>query len=209
MRAMHGQHGILQRRAWAILVIFFASLFFASLPAFSSIDIQLKKGSDREKQTKIQLEKLLHTYDLKKWTVTETIIIEEGAIPHSHPVLTLSTRHLDSDDELLSTYVHEQFHWRLSQEREQTEAAVGELKKLYPKVPVGFPEGAISEESTYEHLIVCYFEMQADRALLGEARTAELMKFWAGDHYRWVYRTILQDEKKIAKIIHRNKLDLP
>jgi hypothetical protein len=32
------------------------------------------------------------------------------------------------------------------------------------------------------------------------------MNFWAGDHYRWVYRTVLQDGPKVADIIATHKL---
>jgi hypothetical protein len=41
------------------------------------------------------------------------MVIKERAIPHSHPVLTLNTRNLDSDDQLLSAFLHEQLHWYL------------------------------------------------------------------------------------------------
>jgi hypothetical protein len=178
--------------------------------AFSSlhIDIQLKHDNESEEKTKAQLERLLKTYDLSKWTFTDKVMIDYESIPHSHPLLTLHTRHLRSDDQLLSTYVHEQLHWWLDAKLDQTKKAEDDLRKLYPKVPVGYPEGAQDEESTYLHLIDCYLEMQADRALLGTDRTAELMKFWAGDHYRWVYRTVVADETKIAEIVNKNNLEV-
>ena len=81
--------------------------------------------------------------------------------------------------------------------------------KLYPEVPVGYPEGANDTESTYLHLLVCRLEEQADRAVLGDDRTADAMKFWAGDHYRWVYRTVLADGAKIDEVLKRHGLDLP
>jgi hypothetical protein len=178
-------------------------------PAFSQpIDIQLQHGSESEQKTKVQLEKLLQSYDLHRWTFTRKVLIDYDSIPHSHPVLTLHTRHLGSDDQLLSTYVHEQLHWWLDAKIDQTNKAEDELRKLYPKVPVGFPEGAQDEESTYLHLIDCYLEMQADRALMGDQRAAEVMKFWSGDHYRWVYRTVIQDETKIADVVKKNKLEV-
>src|SRR5215469_13548894 len=165
-----------------------------------AIKIELKHNDAPEQETRAQLEKLLRTYDLHRYTFTRQVVIDENAIPHSHPELTLHTRHLHQDDELLSTYVHEQLHWYLDGHRKQTESAEAELHKIYSKVPVGYPEGADSEESTYLHLIDCYLEMQADRQLMGAERTAKVMDFWAGDHYRWVYRTVVKDESVIRRV---------
>jgi hypothetical protein len=172
------------------------------------IDFHLQHDSESEQKTKAQLERLLHTYDINRWTFTQQVLIDYQAVPHSHPVLTLHTRHLASDDQLLSTYVHEQLHWWLDEKEAQAKKAEDDLRKLYSKVPVGYPEGAQDEESTYLHLIDCYLEMQADRALMGEQRATEVMKFWSGDHYRWVYRTVIQDEAKIAHIVKKNELEV-
>lgn len=174
----------------------------------ADVSIELKHGSEAEQQTKTQLERLLKSYDLGPYTFTQKVVIDENSIPHSHPVLTLHTRHLNSDDQLLSTYVHEQLHWYLVAHQEQTRGAEAKLRKLYPKVPVGFPDGAQDEEGTYLHLIDCYLEMQADRHLLGPQRAADVMKFWAGDHYRWVYKTIVEDEKAIAEIVRGEHLEI-
>jgi len=176
--------------------------------AADSIEIKLRNDTDAERQTKVQLERLLNSYDLSKYTFTRQVVIDEHAIPHSHPVLSLHTRHLNSDDQLLSTYVHEQLHWYLAAHDKQTQAAEAELRKLYPKVPAGYPDGAQDEESTYLHLIDCYLELQADRHLMGPQRAAEVMQFWSGDHYRWVYKTVLQDEARIAEIVKRQNLEL-
>lgn len=109
---------------------------------------------------------------------------------------------------LLSAYLHEQLHWYLEAHRAQTEAAEQELRKLYPKVPVGYPEGAQDEESTYLHLVDCYLEMKADRQLMGTERAAKVMAFWAGDHYTWVYKTVTRDEKTISGIIEKQHLEI-
>jgi hypothetical protein len=181
-----------------------------SLPFVTSdqIKIELKHDTVRERQTKAQLERLLAAYDFEKYTFTHDVIVDEKAIPHSHPVLTLHTRHLDSDDELLSTYVHEQIHWYLDSHLPQTEAAEAELRKIYPKVPVGAPDGARDEESTYLHRIDCYLEMQADRSLIGRERASRVMNFWAGDHYRWIYKTVIQDEGAIRRVIQQEILEI-
>lgn len=172
------------------------------------VSITLKHNSDRERATEEQLQRLLNTYDLRKYTFTREVVIDEQSIPHSHPVLTLHTRHLNSDDQLLSTYVHEQLHWYLSEHPQQTFAAEADLRKIYANVPVGGSDGAKDEESTYLHLVDCYLEMQADRDLMGPERATAVMNFWAGDHYRWIYKTVMQDESKIANILNQHELGI-
>ena len=179
-----------------------------SVAQIGSISIQLAHNSEREIDTEKQLARLLTSYDLHKYTFTHSVIIDERSIPHSHPVLTLHTRHLKSDDQLLSTYVHKQIHWFLEQHSEQTPAAENDLRKIYTKVPVGFPDGSDDEEGTYLHLITCYLEMQADRDLTGAERTAAVMNFWAGDHYRWIYKTVMQDENTIRGAVEQEKLEI-
>jgi lysophospholipase L1-like esterase len=174
----------------------------------AGISIELKRNSERELRTGEQLQRLLKAYDLHKYTFTHTVVIDERSIPHSYPVLTLHTRHLNSDDQLLSTYVHEQLHWYLDEHLPQTQAAESDLRKIYPKVPVGYPDGSDDEEGTYLHLITCYLEMQADRELMGPQRTSAVMNFWAGDHYRWVYKTVMEDETTIRGVVVKEKLEI-
>ena len=174
--------------------------------AQSQIEISLKQGSKDEQQTKAQLQRLLKTYDLAKWIFTKAVLIDEKSIPHSHPVLTLHTRHLKDDELLLSTFVHEQSHWLLTQNDKNAGEAIKELRVMFPKVPVGFPEGADDEASTYLHLIVIYLEYSADRELFGELKARQIMEFWAHDHYTWVYKTVLDRPRDIGKIAFKYKL---
>lgn len=199
----------------SIIVIISVALFSmarAVVPgttvASTAVAVQLKHDSGPERQTREQLERLLRAYDLRKYTFTHDVVIDEKAIPHSHPVLTLHTRHLDSDDHLLSTYVHEQLHWYLVGHKQQTDAAKEDLRKIYSKVPVGYPDGSNDEDGSYLHLVDCYLEMQADRELMGTKRAAMVMNFWAGDHYRWIYRTVIDDEAAIRKVIEQRNLEL-
>ena len=174
--------------------------------AQSNIDIALRAGSKAEQQTKAQLQRLLQTYDTAKWIFTKSVLIDEKSIPHSHPVLTLSTRHLRDDELLLSTFLHEQIHWFLTQNHKNTEEAKKELRVMFPKAPVSFPEGAKDEESTYLHLIVVYLEYRADRELLGELKARQVMEFWATDHYTWIYKTVLERTRDIGNIVFKHKL---
>ena len=100
------------------------------------------------------------------------------------------------------------FGWFLEQRHKDTEAAIADLRHIYPKVPVGFPEGSENEESTYLHILVVFLEYRADIRLLGELRAREVMEFWSNDHYTWVYRTVLADRRDIARIIAAHNLSM-
>lgn len=161
-----------------------------------------------ERATETQLRRLLAEHDVERWIETRHVIIDEEAIPHSHPVLTLHARHLEQDDALLSTFVHEQTHRWLDDRDDALARAVDALRARYPEVPVGFPEGAQSDRSTYEHLVVCWLEIDAMRRVLGAERAGALLAFWAGDHYRWVYRTLQSeaDWDAVGAIVRANGL---
>jgi len=193
----------LNRRA-----LFFAIALAMSQAAFgqANLEITLKQNTPEEARTRDQLRRLLATYDLSPWIYTTAIVIDERAIPFSHPVLTLHTRHAKDDELLLSTFVHEQFHWFLAERREPTELAIADLRKLFPTVPAGGTAGARDEYSTYLHLLVCYLEQQADLRILGELKTKQVMDFWATEHYTWVYETVIGRSREIGQIVRERKL---
>lgn len=186
-------------------IIFLFLLLPRILPAQDLI-ISLKNNSAAEVQTKEQLLRLVKQYAVSKWIFTHTIIVEEKSIPHSHPILTLSTRHIKDDELLLSTFLHEQFHWYLSAKRNETIAAVAALKILFPIVPTGYPEGGVDEESTYTHILVCALEYSAIRQIFGELKARQVMDFFAHDHYRWIYRTVLEHAPAIYELMRNYKL---
>jgi hypothetical protein len=155
-----------------------AALTLLSLPTFAAdpVEIQTAHHSPREQQEKQELEQLVKKYDVSKYTFTCTVVIEERAMNHAFPVLTLNVRFVGSDDELLSSFLHEQLHWYLAQRRAAMEDSVRQLKTMYPHAPVGLPEGADSEYSTYGHVVDCYLEIQADRQLIGPERADRVIK---------------------------------
>lgn len=176
-------------------------------PTGPALDIRLAHGTDTEAKTREQLLRLVGEYPVSKWIFTREILIDKDQIPHSHPVLTLHTRHLGQDDQLLSTFVHEEIHWFEEEHPAAKRAAIAELKKLYPVLPVGYPDGAQDEESDYLHIIVCYDEYQAMKDLVGPERAKAVFEFWAGDHYRAIYRIVLEHEEKVGALVHRYHLE--
>lgn len=195
-----------KRAAISTIITLAALLVLSSSVIAEPVDIQTAHHSPREQQEKQELEQLLKKYDVNKYTFTHTLIIEERAMNHAFPVLTLNVHFLGADDELLSSFLHEQLHWYLAQHRPAMEDAVRQLKAMYPHAPVGLPEGADTEYSTYGHLIDCYLEIQADRALIGPERTDKVIKNkpW----YTWIYKTILQDEDKISALVKEQHLEM-
>lgn len=174
-----------------------------------SLEITTKSGSPRETETKAQVERLIKQHNLSKWYFTKKIVIEDNVIPHSHPVLTLSTRHLKDDELAVSTFVHEQLHWWVLANEAAADKAIEELKAKYPNVPYERPQGSGSEEGTYSHIIVCFLEGSALRQIYGELKAWQVMKFWEEDHYLWVYRTVNADGSAIAAILRKHKLFPP
>jgi hypothetical protein len=171
--------------------------------------ITAKHAAPAEEATRRQLERLLDRYALSPWRFTDTVEVDDDAIPHSHPVLTLSTRHVNDDLLLLSTYVHEQSHWYFEVHREATRAAMAELEAQLPGLPVGFPDGANDHDSSYEHLCVNAFEYQALRRLVGELAARQVLEFWATDHYRVLYRAVLDHYRDILAVLKHHGLEPP
>ena len=181
-------------------------LITATAYAADPVDIRTKNGSDRERQLKNELEKIIASNDVSKYTFTKSVIVEERTMNHAFPVLTLNVHFLGSDDELLSSFLHEQLHWYLAAHQMQMRDAVDQLRRFYPRVPVGLPDGADTEYSTYGHLVDCYLEIQADRQIIGEERTKKVIKNkpW----YLWIYKTVTDDEPRIAAIVNGEHLEI-
>ena len=187
---------------WLLILVTDGARAHAAEP----ISIQLAHNTPREMQTAQLLKKVTSSSDLAKYTFTREVVIEERAMNHAFPVLTLNARFADSPDELLSSFVHEQLHWYLRERDAQQKAAIAELRQMYPNAPVGLPEGADTANSTYSHLVDCYLEIQADRELIGAKRTDEVIKNkpW----YTWIYKTILRDEDKIRAVVEEHNLEI-
>ena len=104
---------------------------------------------------------------------------------------------------MLSTFVHEEYHWYETAHPQETAAAIAELKTAYPHVPVG------DEASSYLHIIVCYGEYQEMKALVGAERALKVMQFWTTDHYRAIYKLVLDHEADIGPVLERHRLFPP
>jgi hypothetical protein len=44
------------------------------------------------------------------------------------------------------------------------------------------------------------------KALMGAERAHQIMDFWVGDHYRAIYRLVLDNETAVSDVVNRHKL---
>lgn len=168
----------------------------------ADLQIELVHNDAREEQTKEQLLRLISTYELDRWLFTKRVNIDSDfrTVPHSHPVLTLNTRHLKDDELLLATFIHEQFHWYIGAHPAK-EVVLERVKEMYPEPVVGFPGGSGGEVDTYYHIIICYLEYRGLKQLLGELKAYQVITFWEQDHYWWIYKTVLEDQRQLESLV--------
>jgi hypothetical protein len=138
-------------------------------------------------------------HDLSRFEYTRHLRVAPYEIPHSHPVLTLNARLYDPE-EILCEYLHEQMHWYVERLgcAEEGSPLMAELIRRYPKAPVGFPEGADDEYSTYLHLLVNWLEIEAASQFMSRERAEEIAR--NTHHYRWMYRNVLSDWRSLEEL---------
>ncbi|MCA1054103.1 hypothetical protein LCM10_03820 [Rossellomorea aquimaris] len=173
------------------------------------ITIMCKNNTEKEQDVRNELEQLIAKFDLQDYCYTDVVLVDEYAIyPHSHPMLTMNTRHIGKDNLLLSTFIHEQIHWYAVQHFQKMKNAIQQLKNMYPSVPVGYPNGAKNEFSSYLHLIINWLEVDVVFNKLEKQQYEEVIHFLQHDHYVWIYRTVLADFEQIRDVLDKNEIQL-
>ncbi len=201
--------------AIAILV----SLQFATLARAQShgTEAEITFTHQKEEEARQQLKRLLSKYDLDPWIFTKEVRIEVGAEPYSHPILTLNTDFLDNDELQLSTFIHEQAHWFVSQfvpyrapEDEAEVAIIRELRQMYPNAP-------LPDYNAYLHLIVAWVELDAMVQLVGEEKARQLLEkkvqrlteeplSQVDQRYKWYNMRVLEDTQEIGTVLAKYDL---
>ena len=168
--------------------------------------IGLANQAEDEAVTAAELRAVIRKHDVESWMLTNRIIIDRTRIPHSHPVLTIHTRHIGNEIGLMSTFVHEQLHWLQDEPwLERFQAAMDEFEAVFPEVPSSREGGARDRRSTYRHLLVCDMELQAMTTLVGEAAARETLA--AQTHYEWIYDKVLNDPR-VRVIVLKHGFDV-
>jgi len=181
-------------------------------------------GTPGEEMVKAYLLDLGRKFDLSRWSWVKDVRIDrylealgQCFVKDGIPVIRLrSMRPMTPEEEtvhgqdarhrLLALYVHEQFHAYLDLKAQQTDAAIQELRQLYPQGPVGGEEGARNEFSTYLHLLLCTLELDSVSCLSGEDTYRALKA--EPRFYRFIYRTVLADTDALRDLIRRRGLEL-
>ncbi|MCJ8278112.1 MAG: hypothetical protein MJK18_14825 [Bdellovibrionales bacterium] len=173
----------------------------------SDLEISLFHENKFEKEAKAILLSLEKQYDLSPFIMPNKIIIRSRSIPHSHPVLTLNTRLIKNEDGFLSTFLHEQMHWFLTDRKNKEDIFnfIAEMKKKYPKIPVGKKEGGAKDaHSSYLHLAVCYLELESTKSLIGEERARSY--FGKSRTYRWIKKEVLSEHDWLTAQMKKHNL---
>ena len=185
-----------------------SAVLFAALGARAQtpkLNIKTKNGLAQEEQRKEQMARLAKQYDLKKYTITRDILIERGAMNHSHPTLTLNLRFLDNDDLALSAYVHEQAHWVLTdRHRFDTPSVFEDLHRAFPNLEIRVPEGDGELRGSYFHIAVCMLEWHAMEELVGPERARKVIEWKQGDHYKAIYSIALNQREQVEGVLNRH-----
>ena len=159
------------------------------------IDIDLDHARREGERVRDLLAALRRRHDLARYEYTTLVRIVPGGDTFAQPILTLSNRFAESEDTLLSTYLHEQMHWYLwylgTPERDMVAPFMDELVRRYPQAPTEPPDGARGYDATYLHLVVNWLEIAATSEFVGRERAFAVGR--AQRSYRWIYRTVLKD----------------
>jgi hypothetical protein len=172
------------------------------------VDIDLGEAEREADRIRAWLIALRRRHDLTRFEFTHHVRIVPAGPTYSHPILTLGTRFTETEDLLLSTYLHEQMHWYLwllgGPDHDPVSPFFDELVRRYPQAPIWLPEGARSYEQTYMHLVVCWLEIEATAELIGRTRANRMADTTFG--YRWIYRTVIADRDPLGALFTEHGL---
>ena len=172
------------------------------------IDLDLDHARREGERVSGMLQALRRRHDLARYEYTRIVRVVPGSDTFAHPVLTIGNRFAESEDLLLSTYLHEQMHWYLwhlgTPEMDPVAPFFDELVRRYPEAPTELPDGARNYESTYLHLVVNWLEVAATAEFIGRVRACAVAD--TQRTYRWIYRTVRRDWDALQELYERHGL---
>lgn len=164
----------MRTRACCLQIVLMCAIVSLQVPVAAAITVDTAHEDANELQVREIVLKIFEQYALSDWMFTDRIVIDNTApIPHSHPLLTLNTRYLSDETEILTNIIHEQLHWFLGEHQSALRAAIVDMRALYPAMPDGPPRGGRNRRSTELHLVVCSLEYLA---LEGRSAAKQLRK---------------------------------
>jgi hypothetical protein len=180
-------------------------------PAEFRIDIDLEHAQREASRVRDMLAALRRRHDLARYEYTSIVRIVPGGETFAQPILTLGNRFADSEDLLLSTYLHEQMHWYLwhlgTPERDMVAPFMDELVRRYPDAPIDLANGgARSYEATYSHLVVNWLEIAATSEFIGRERAIAVANAQRRRSYGWLYGTVVRDWDLLGELYERHDI---
>ena len=179
-------------------------------PAEFRIDIDLDHAQREAERVRDMLAALRRRHDLARYEYTSIVRIVPGGDTFAQPVLTLGNRFADSEDLLLSTYLHEQMHWYLwhlgTPERDMVAPFMDELVRRYPNAPITPPRGARGYDATYSHLVVNWLEIAATSEFIGRERAIAVASAQRRRSYGWLYDTVVRDWDLLGELYERHDI---
>jgi hypothetical protein len=170
----------------------------------AGIDMRTAHGSAAEQEGATALRAVLDTYDLRRWMLTDLVIIDDTIVGgFSHPLTISPPRLIRRPALALTTFLHEQLHWM---DVPGTDSATDEASKRWPDPPPP-PAGCLSAESTWLHMSVCALEYQSLAEIIGAPAAAEEL----AQHtvYSWLYGQILANPVWFSDYLGRHGLRPP
>lgn len=170
-------------------------------------NIQAKQNLPEEIEVIKLVEDICIKYPIPVYT--HNVIVEKGAIPHSHPILTLNTR-TRNPLLILHVLIHEQFHWFTSEHPKHKEC-IECFKNKYRDNEECDSLGN-NKDSFWEHLIVCFNTRDYLKTIVIDKELTYIYSQWQAypkteqlviDNYE----TIQEDLAKYDLLF--NKKDLP
>jgi hypothetical protein len=180
-------------------------------PSEFRIDIDLDHAQREADRVRDMLAALRRRHDLARYEYTSIVRIVPGGDTFAQPVLTLGNRFADSEDLLLSTYLHEQMHWYLwhlgTPERDMVAPFMDELVRRYPDAPIDLANGgARSYEATYSHLVVNWLEIATTSEFIGRERAIAVANAQRRRSYGWLYDTVVRDWDLLGELYERHDI---
>ena len=166
--------------------------------------IQILFENQNKSKVKNLVNNILEKYKNKIPIYTTKIRVKSGVIPHSHPVLTLNTKHIDSQNPevvYLSLLVHEQLHWFAvkNQTKEDFDYLYKKYNDFYKKQKI-----FKNKISFLEHIIVIWNEINIMKKILSKKDFdwlySQYDKLIYKEFNKWVINNFNKIQKDLKKL---------
>ncbi len=153
-----------------------------------------------DKETAMTKQNLLHlaqVYDLSPFLFTKRVIISSKSKSTARPLLTLGTEEAEAPNRLLANFLGLEIDWWLSTKKELEDAALAQLRKIYPQVPRA--EVLVA----HRELLLSFLKMKAVEFYLGKIEARVVMREISTKMkpIRWADTQVLRQDNSVRKVV--------